>query len=120
MCKAVFIILIISSYLMTANCSSDGSTRIRIENVGDNALEDVVVYVTGRTYRLGEIGPYKMRAIDVSPTDESHVEIEHSSPTGEKQRLYVDCYLEPGSGGILEVRVTPDSVISVKRKKRIL
>jgi ABC-type Fe3+-hydroxamate transport system substrate-binding protein len=113
--KAVFILLLTSLALTGGSCARDGSTKVRIENVSDETLKSVVVYVTGRSYDLGAIEPHKILSVDVCATGESHVEIEHSDSDGNKQRLNVDCYLEKGSGGSVDVKVTPSSVSSVKQ-----
>ena len=101
------------------SCVGNGSTRVVIENVSDIPLEEVVVHVTGNSYKLGKLEPHNTRSVDVNPTGESHVEIEHRDSNGDRKRLYVDCYLEPRNGGILEVTITPDSVLSVKHHRRL-
>jgi hypothetical protein len=72
------------------------------------------VHVTGAAYDLGDIEPGQSKSVRVSPTGESHVEIEHLAG-----RLIVNTYFEGGYRGHLDVEVTPTKVVRIEDKVRI-
>jgi hypothetical protein len=80
---------------------------VTVTNVSAQPLSRVVVHVTGESYPLGDIQAGEKRSVRVSPTGESHIEIEHS-----KGRLIVDTYFENGYRGKISVEVTE---VEVKR-----
>jgi len=91
-----------------------GGLTVTVRNVSDQRLTGVVVHVTGASYKLGNVEPGKSKSVRVSPTGESHVEIEHLAG-----RLIVNTYLEAGYCGHVDVDVTPSEVVRVEDKVRI-
>ena len=87
---------------------------VTVKNVSDQTMSSVVVRVTGAAYKLGDIDPGESRGVRVSPTGESHVEIEHAAG-----RFTVDTYFEAGYRGHIDVDVTPRGVVRVEHKTRI-
>src|SRR5436309_1468181 len=70
--------------------------RVTVWNTGQEIMGDVTIHVTGRAYSLGDLAPGVSRAQMVSPTSESHVEVEFTDEQDSRVRLKVDCYFEPG------------------------
>jgi hypothetical protein len=92
----------------------NGAPTVTVKNVSDETLHAVVVHVTGAAYDLGDIGAGESRSVRVSPTGESHVEIQHA-----QGRLVVGTYFEGGYRGHINVDVTPRGVVRVEDKVRI-
>jgi hypothetical protein len=91
-----------------------GGLRVTVKNVSDQTLNTVVVHVTGAAYSLGDIAPGETKSVRVSPTGESHVEIEHA-----EGRFIVNTYFESGYRGHIDVDLTPREVVRVEDKVRI-
>ena len=88
---------------------------VTVRNVGTESLRGVVVHVTGKSYPVGNIQAGDSRSVRVSPTGESHIEIEHS-----KGRLIVDTYFESGYRGGVCVEITETEIKRVKNDVRII
>ena len=80
-----------------------------LRNRDSTALSDVVIHVTGRDYRVGDIPAGATRQVVVDPIGESHIEISQRHPTG-RGRLPVECYFEAGYSGTIDVDVTRTEV----------
>ena len=65
-----------------------------ISNTGSTDYESCVVNVTGNSYELGSLAVGDTVATNVSPTGESHVELDLTEYNGSKHNLIVDCYFE--------------------------
>jgi len=102
------LICIASSFLLL-----NRGVVVTIRNVGTETLSGVVVHVTGNAYPIGDIQVGSERSVQVSPSGESHVEIEHS-----KGRLIVSTYFESGYHGKVSVEVTRDEVKRVQDEVR--
>lgn len=87
---------------------------VTVKNVSAEPLMSVVVHVTGSSQTLGNIPPGESKTVDVSPTGESHVEIEHT-----KGRLVVDTYFEAGYQGRITAEITAGEVVRVQGDVRI-
>jgi hypothetical protein len=68
--------------------------------------------VTGASYRVGDIPPGQNRSVHVRPAGESGIELRYDDPIGVAQSLSVECYLEPGYEGFIEIAVRHHQVIS--------
>jgi hypothetical protein len=86
---------------------------VTVDNLGPDRLSRVIVHVTGRAYPLGDLRSGEARTVLVSPTSESHVEVEFTTSDGTNARLSADCYFEPGYHGTIRV------VIENARIKRV-
>ena len=84
--------------------------RVTIDNTGTTTLESVVLHVTGASYNMGDIVPGASATARVSPTSESHLEIEFTDADGQAQRLDAGGYFEPGYRGTIRVSIK-DGVI---------
>lgn len=89
--------------------SSDGVTFV-VKNVGNETIRSVVVYVTGKSYSIGDIEPGNSKSVLLNPTSESHVELTFSGHS----RLTIDCYFEHGYSGTLAAEITVEKVVTVK------
>lgn len=87
---------------------------VTVKNVSAEPLTSVVVHITGSSQALGDIRPGESRTVEVSPTGESHVEIEHA-----EGRLMVDTYFESGYQGSITVEITAGEVVRVQDNVRV-
>ena len=97
--------------LTVASCTEWRGVTVTLKNAGEQGLDSVVVYVTGRAYHIGSLAPEEQRSVRVRPTSESHVEIEHR---GQLRRLVLDTYFEPGYHQHIRARITRDSVLTLQ------
>ncbi len=67
--------------------------HVNVTNVGDTALENVVVEVTGGKFEIGTVEAGATESIKVHATGESHVRLRWESG-GKKGFGRVDCYFE--------------------------
>ncbi|TWU40284.1 hypothetical protein Q31b_36310 [Novipirellula aureliae] len=67
---------------------------VAINNVGSIDYESCVVNVTGRSYDLGTLPVDATLTTNVSPTGETHVELDLTEYDGSQHHLVVDCYFE--------------------------
>src|SRR5262245_44943173 len=56
---------------------SNGGVTVTINNVGSKPLQSVVVQATGYSRSLGNIAAGASKRIEVVPSGESHLEVEH-------------------------------------------
>jgi hypothetical protein len=98
-------------------CRGRDAIVLTLQNVGTAALDSVVVFTTGRAYRVGSLGPGASKQVLIGASGESHIEIEHGQDS--RRRLRVGTYFEKGYGGKVVVRLTGDSVVAVIDSIRI-
>ena len=91
--------------------------QVTVTNRGPDALSDVVVHVTGNSYRLGTLGVGKSRTVAVDPQSESHVEVEFVGGSGARSRLNAGGYFESGYEGTIEVDL--EAGVIVRNEHRI-
>ena len=72
---------------------------VAVSTEGSHELRSVVVYVTGRSYSLGDLAVGESSAVYVEPISESNVELEFVDFLGKTKRLNVSGYCEPGYQG---------------------
>lgn len=72
-------------------------------NRSPSPMRDVVIHVTGVSYRVGEFAIDQTVRHRVRATSESHLEIEFKDSSGKHQREIVECYIEPNYSGSIEV-----------------
>ena len=92
---------------------------VRIRNTGRVAMKDVQVHVSGQIYAIGNIEALAMKSCRISPGDESDVEISYVLADGSSNRHSVDCYLESGSCGTIEVEIADGVMVKSSDKTRI-
>jgi hypothetical protein len=105
----MFILIALGGAL--AGCRARDSVELRLENVGAEPLESLVVYTTGREYEAGRLDAGQSTHLMIGANGESHIEIEHG--IGERRRLRVGTYFESGYGGSITVHLRADSVVAV-------
>ena len=88
--------------------------NVKVENVGPERLQAVVVYVTGNSYALGDIPSGMEASVDVEPSSESHVEVEFVNAGGTKKRIKADCYFEPGYKGTVAVKINSEGLVDLR------
>lgn len=93
--------------------------RVSVRNTGDSPLRSVVLHVTGRSYSLGDIAPNAEAAARVVSTGDSHLEVEFSADDGEKKRLVVGSYFEPGYRGTIRVQIQDGKVVRCEEDVRL-
>ena len=107
---AIPVILLVAVLIGILAFQLRSGIRVTIENTGTTTLESVVLHVTGASYNMGDIVPGASATARVSPTSESHLEIEFTDADGQAQRLDAGGYLEPGYRGTIRVSIK-DGVI---------
>ena len=94
-----------------ASCTEWRGITVTLENASPRVIESVVVHVTGRSSRIGDLAPHEQRSVRVQPTGDSHVEIERD---GSPDRLVLDTYFEPGYRQHVQARITNDVVLALQ------
>lgn len=84
---------------------------LTMKNIGQDPLDAVTVFTTGRAYPIGPLSAGTAKKLLIGATGESHIEIEHCDSS--RHRLRVGTYFESGYRGNIEVRLTGDSVVAV-------
>ncbi len=79
--------------------------RVTVENAGTEPMCAVVLHVTGRSYRVGDIAPGGCTETIVVPTSESDLQIEFTDGLGNERRVPIDCYIEPSYRGEIRARI---------------
>ena len=69
---------------------------VSIHNSGSMDIKDVVVHVTGQSYKIGDVSAGATKSCRVNPRGESDVKICYSLSDGSKRHHTIDCYIEPG------------------------
>ena len=85
----------------------NGKTKLVVKNLDSVDIDSVHIKVTGNEYFLQKIKKNNSEKIDLFVTGESHIKIYFGNDTAFH---YVDVYLEPYSGGLVEVGIFKDSL----------
>jgi hypothetical protein len=93
--------------------------RVTVRNTGQEMMRDVTVHVTGRAYAIGDLAAGGSRTRRVSPTSESHVEVEFTDEQSRRVRLVAGAYFEPGYRGQIDIEIRDGKVVAVKDEVRI-
>ncbi|HEX9172669.1 MAG TPA: hypothetical protein VF861_08405, partial [Telluria sp.] len=73
-----------------------------LNNVGSKVLHSVLVEVTGRSYKLGDMPPGSSKTVKLNALGDSHIELQFSNG----RRLTIDCYFQPTHIGSIKAKVT--------------
>ena len=87
-----------------------GGVEFTLNNAGAEPLRGVIVEVTGRSYKLGDLPPGSSKTVKLNATGDSHIELRFLNG----RRLTIDCYFGPGSGGSIKAKVTSQAVVAVE------
>jgi hypothetical protein len=79
--------------------------QVTVRNSGAATIHSVILYVTGGSFPVGDLTPGNSATTTVRPQGDSHVEIGYSDSDGEPVRLSVDCYVERGHTGTIDVSI---------------
>lgn len=82
---------------------------VTLTNAGSETLGAVIVEVTGRSYKLGDLPAGSSKTVKVNATSDSHIELQFSNG----RRLPIDCYFEPQYAGSIAAKVTSQAVVAV-------
>lgn len=74
-------------------------------------MKGLVVEVTGRSYKLGDIAAGATKSCFVKPTSESHVEISYMLVDGQSRNSSIGCYFEPSFRGRIYAEVKNGEVV---------
>lgn len=85
--------------------------RVTVVNAGPDHLRSLVLYVTGRSYPLGDLAPGDSAYAFVDPTSESHLEIEFVDANGNPKRLNAGGYFESGYRGTIRITIKDDAIV---------
>ena len=89
--------------------SRAGGVEFTLENAGAEGLSGVIVEVTGRSYKLGDLPHGGSKTVELNATGDSHIELQFSNG----RRLTIDCYFGPGAGGRLKAKVMSQAVVAI-------
>ena len=104
--KSLLNLTAIFAALLTLFVCFQPGVVVTVHNSGtETATNDVRVHVTGRTYRLGHLKNYATKVCTVRSEGESHVEITYTLSNGTEMHHVVDCYIEPGYRGRVEIDI---------------
>ena len=104
----VCVVLLGLFVLVTRSCGvwPFNGVIVVINNIGSIDYESCVVNVTGHSYDLRSLPADSTLTTNVSPTGESHVELDLSEYDGSRHHLVVDCYFEShGYSGTIKVHL---------------
>src|SRR5262249_8965430 len=93
--------------------SSEHGTLVTIENVDDDDLSDVTVFVTGHSYYVGMIKSRESSSIRVYPRADSHVEVEVTSTKVKAKRLVIGAYIAPNVRGSIRARISAHGIVAL-------
>jgi len=82
-----------------------------LDNAGPESLRAVIVDVTGRSYKLGDLPAGSSKTVELRATGDSHIELRFSNG-----HLTVDCYFEPAYSGRIKAKITPKLLSPLKMK----
>jgi hypothetical protein len=85
---------------------------ITLENVGDVPLRDMIVYVSGREYSLGDLPAGHAISVRVVSGRDSGVELGFTNPLGEQKRLKTQGYVTTSYRGKMKYQINAERVIS--------
>ena len=84
-------------------------SHVHLTNLAEDPLFDVVLHVSGRSYKLGSVDAKTSVAVDVFPHYDSHLIVEFTSCNGIRKRLDASGYFGPNTPAFIEI--TMDSNI---------
>lgn len=87
-----------------------------VRNAGADTIRDVHVVVTGRSYPLGDIAPGQARSVRLRPAGESSITLRFTDSAA--RSAHVDCFLEPGYSGSIEIDIAGGVVSRVANNIR--
>jgi hypothetical protein len=93
--------------------------HVTVRNTGQEVMRHVRVHVTGQAYALGNLAPGDLQTATVSPTSESHVDVEYTDEKGKRIRLIGGGYFEPTYRGQIDIEIRDGEVVAVKYQARI-
>lgn len=105
---AIAALVLIIGYLETR--AEAAGVEFTLENAGAEALRAVIVDVTGRSYKLGDLPVGRSKTVKLHPTGDSHIELRFSNG----RHLTVDCYFEPAYTGRIKAKITSQAVVAVE------
>jgi hypothetical protein len=79
--------------------------RVIVKNSGTAPIRSVMLNATGGSYLVGDLLPGSSAQTTVKPQGESNLEIEYSDSDGAPVRLSVDCYVERGYRGTIDISI---------------
>ena len=74
-------------------------------------MKGLVVEVTGRSYKLGDVAADATKSCRVNPIGESSVEISYTQQDGTKKHHDINCYLESGYRGSIHAECSNGELI---------
>ena len=110
LCSSVMALVI---YVIRADAHK--TVEAVIQNHGPYEMENVIVRVTGNQYQLGRIGKGSRALAQVRAKGDSDIKISYDR-SDKAYSLIVDCYLESGYSGSIEVEIENDRIAKVTDK----
>ena len=97
------VVILIPVAIGVAYWGLQSGVEVILVNHNPAPLRNVVIHVTGASYRIGDLPFDQTVRLRVHTTGESHLEIEFKNSSNKLQREIVDCYFESNDSGSIKV-----------------
>jgi hypothetical protein len=114
---ALVIVYLVTRALVTVfleTRAEAAGVEFTLDNAGSEALRTVIVDVTGRSYKLGDLPAGSSKTVELHATGDSHIELRFSNG----HHLTIDCYFEPAYSGRIKAKITSHAVVAVEDEIR--
>jgi hypothetical protein len=115
--RLIAVIAIILAAMIAYSILAPG-VSITIRNTGHERMREVMISMTGKTYRMGDLPPGGSKTERVLPEAESQVEVQFKGEAGTLFRLLAGLRLEPASRGEMEIEVKDGKIVGLKNDVR--
>ncbi|MEX2119380.1 MAG: hypothetical protein WD847_07285 [Pirellulales bacterium] len=106
---ARFVSILLIGFIFVAPRFREG-IQVTVQNTGATPIHSVMLHVTGESYSLGDLASGASGYATVSPSGESHLEIEFTDADGNRQRLNAGGYFERGYGGTIRLSIEEGAI----------
>jgi len=113
------LIILVACFGLIAGCGRQAGVTVTIENHGQTSLSSLSVGVAGANYPLGNVLPGQAVSVVVHPQHESAITVSYTDSLGTPNKLPVDCYIEPGYTGSINVMIASNQITHVQDQIRI-
>ena len=112
------LVILLAIALLSPGCVKRG-VRVTVINAGTAPMFDARIVVTGSTYLLGDLQPSGRASVRARPTGESNVIVRYTDAADQTRDVVVDCYLEPGLTGVMEIEIANGAIRHVNQNTKV-
>ena len=109
--KKILMVLSILTLVLLNSCSK--GVKVSLKNQTGNMIKNIKIHYTGGTKNVAEIKKNSEWKGFINPNGESHIEIDYIDFKNIKHHKNIDCYLENGYKGRLNIKIDKNDAISV-------